>query len=219
MLDDMDEVHLDAGLLKPAGLTSGKTVGQSGVSKAFDEREGNDLLSEVAQTLAEAETQAARMALRVLGVAEGPAGGDDQVVVEYPREYDLFTANDLAVVLGDIQLIASSLGTLPQTEGEVLARLVKVLLPGISDERLAELQAEVKAAAVQGGADRDAAREGRQTSSSATGNDNLGVEDQNAGEAPGGTTQNATEDPSITLPPDAAMAVQALNAIIAPELV
>jgi hypothetical protein len=193
--DDLDSVLLHAGLLKPAGATNGTTVAQSGVSKGYDARDGANLLSEVAATLGEAELAAAAVVAEVLGLDPG------SIEVEYPSEFEAAGPDEIAGTLDDLQRIAGGLGHLPETEGEALKRLVTVALPGVPEKRLRELHDEVT-----GTARRYA--EGRQD-----GSENEDVE------AAGSAGQNATQDPSITLPPDAAQAVAALQTVIAPEMV
>jgi hypothetical protein len=200
--DDLDATMQHAGLLKPAGMTDGKTVAQSGLSKSFDAREGNDLLAEVSQTLADAERAAACMALRVL---TGSEADEDLVEISYPREYDLFSASDLSQILMDVQSIAGSIGLLPETEGEVLKRLISVLLPGLAEDRLGELHEEI---------DRTAATRSAAMSASVGGG---GLGQDGANPQPG-TGQNGTQDPSISLPPDSAQAISALSSILAPDL-
>ncbi len=198
--DDLDEVLADAALLKPAGTTEGKTVAQSGVSKSFDVREGNDVLSEVAATLRDAEVSAARMALLV--ATDGRVSDADlaAIAVDYPREYDLFSAQDLATVLADVQAIAASAGLLPETESEDLKRLIAVLLPGLDEPRMAELHTEIVDAVRSKAARRD--------------------QEQEAAVAGGGSADGAdsTEDPAIGLPADVSQQVSAVNAIMSPSL-
>ena len=189
--DDLDELMTHAGLLKPAGSTSGSTVSQSGISKSFDAREGNDLLSEIAITLQEAEEQATQMALIVLTDGTVSQAELDAVEIEYPREYDLFTAGDLAGVLADIQMIVTASGGLPETEAEVIKRLITVLLPGLDEERLGELHDEVDLA----------------VSSKAT------RADQMAEAGPTELVQSSV-NPTIALPPDAGQIASALNSQI-----
>jgi hypothetical protein len=142
LLDDRDEADREAALLKPAGMVSGTTTGQSGVSKMADQTESNDVLSEVAETLRDAERAIAEMALVVLSDGD-PAPGDlDAIDVQYPREFDLFTASDLAAALADVQAIAADAGVLPEAETELLRRLITVALPGLDKERLRELHDE-----------------------------------------------------------------------------
>jgi hypothetical protein len=155
ILDDVDEIMQMAALLKPAGSTDGKTVAQSGVSKSFDAREGNDLLSEVAQTIQEAEELAAEFALAVL--TDGKASDKDveSIECEYPVEFDLFSASDLSQVLADLQELIAAAGGLPETEGEILKRLISVLLPGLDEERLGTLHKEIDDAVAQAAKTKD----------------------------------------------------------------
>jgi hypothetical protein len=143
ILDAIDSILLHYGLMRPAGAT-GSTVAQSGVSKAFDQRDLYDLLAEVAAMLEACEMIAAEYACRVQGGSDADVASID---VRYPREYDLFSADQLAGVLADIQALAGSLGLLPDTEAEVLKRLITVLLPGLDSERMRELHSEIDDAA------------------------------------------------------------------------
>lgn len=99
--------------------------------------------SRVADVLANAERQAAAMALKVLRNGKVKPAELDGIEVTYPKQFDLFTADDLAKALTDIQMIAAAAGVLPELEGELLKRLIGILLPGLTDERLDELRGEV----------------------------------------------------------------------------
>jgi hypothetical protein len=216
IIDAVDSVLLFYGLLKPAGMTEGSTVSQSGVSKQFDAREGNDLLSEVAQTLQELEHTAAEFALGVLLDRVPTEAECDSIEIEYPREFELFTAEDLAGALADIQTIVAASGGLPESEGEVLKRLISVLLPGLDEQRLEELRTEVDETVAGKARDADYAKEARGGSDGDVGE---------GGSYDGGTQgygtpagQNSTEDPSISLPDNAAQEVAYLNTFLAPEI-
>jgi len=144
-LDIRDGVDRDAALVKPAGSagTGAGVVGQSGKSKAFDHAELNDLLTRRARTLARAERLAAEFALMV--IRGGPIDAADKMslVVTYPAEFDLYSAEDLAALIGELQKVLAAAGTLPETEGDLIKRLIRLAIPGLSDTRYAELDAEV----------------------------------------------------------------------------
>ena len=194
--DDLDEIMLYAALAKPAGMTTGKTVAQSGLSKSFDAREGNDLLSEIAETIEEAEEQAAKMALIVLTDGKASQEDLDSIEVEYPREYELFSATDLAEALADIQALISSAGSLPETEGELLKRLISVLLPGLDEERMGELHDEIDDAVARGAEKIDQQEEA----------------DSNSG-------ADSTENPAVSLPNNASEMVQVAQSQSPPIMV
>lgn len=150
-----DEALADAAMLKPAGMTAGSTVAQSGVSKQADLQEGNDYLSEVAETLADAERLAAELALVVLSNGRPSDADLAAIEVRYPREFALYSTAELASFIYAIQQSASGSGQLPEVEKELFTRLVSVALPGLSDERQQELKDEIhstvdaKAAAIR----------------------------------------------------------------------
>jgi hypothetical protein len=139
-MDLLDAADRDSALAKPAGV-SGGSVGQSGVSKVLDAVDGNARLAKIADTLAAAETQMARLAARVLSEGRETAPA---FTVTYPKQFDLYTADNLAQALDDIQRMAQTAGALPELQGELIGRLIDSLLPGLSDERQAELRDEYR---------------------------------------------------------------------------
>lgn len=143
-LDYSDEADREAALTKPAGANGQGTVGQSGISKAFDNQEGSDYLSEVAATLAEAEECACRMALRVLLDREPTPEEYEAIEIEYPTEFGLLSADELATAITDLQSIMSSAGDMPITEEELLFRFISSVLAGAGDDKLTEIRKEVE---------------------------------------------------------------------------
>jgi hypothetical protein len=153
ILDFQDEADRDSALLKPAGMTTGSTVAQSGISKAMDMRDGNDYLSEVAETLADCERACAEMVLLVTSDGKSTPADSASVKVVYPKEFGLTSAEDLAAGLVELQGIAAAQSDLPETMAEGLKRYVATLYPGLSDERLAELHEEIEAFVARRAAD------------------------------------------------------------------
>jgi hypothetical protein len=144
--DLRDAVDRAAMLIKPAGSSgsgSGGTVSQSGISKRIDYSTGNDLLSKIAAMLGRAEQQAATMALRVLGDGRVDEADLAELRVEYPREFDLHTADELASALSKFQSILGDAGNAPGVEGRVLRRLVRLMVPGVGDQDYAALDSEI----------------------------------------------------------------------------
>ena len=88
-------------------------------------------------------------------------------------------------------MIVTASGGLPETEAEVIKRLITVLLPGLDEERLGELHDEVDLA----------------VSSKAT------RADQMAEAGPTELVQSSV-NPTIALPPDAGQIASALNSQI-----
>lgn len=200
--DDMDEVLSEAAMTKPAGSTTGPTVAQSGVSKSFDAREGNDVLSEIATTLRDFETAIAKLAMLVLHDGAPRDTDVDAIRIDYPREYNLFTASDLAVVISDIQGIVAAAGALPEVEAEVLKRLIADLLPGLDPDRMSELHAEIDETVRSKAVRRDQSLEAE--------GDEDGEDDSGAG-----GDINSTMSPSFSLPVTAGQDVDAVNLALA----
>jgi hypothetical protein len=142
--DLRDSADRAALLLKPAGAagTSGSTVGQSGIAKRLDQAAGNDLLSKIAAMLGRAEEQIADLALTVLDDGR-PAGDGGTVLIHYPMEFDLFTAEELAKAIAQFQGILAAGGNAPQTESELLRKLIRLMLPGLEDAEYARFDTEI----------------------------------------------------------------------------
>lgn len=142
--DFRDEADRAGTLAKPAGLTQGSTVAQSGVSKQIDAVDGNAILCRIAEALECAETAIATLALRVLADGEPKPADLAMLEVCYPKQFDLFTATDVATVLDAVQRAASQAGALPETEEALLTRLVTLALPGMPEDELDEIHAEIE---------------------------------------------------------------------------
>jgi hypothetical protein len=146
--DLRDAADRAAHLLKPAGAGggTGSTVAQSGISKRLDHAAGNDLLCKIAAMLGRAEQRIAELALAVL--AGGGHAADRRsapVKVHYPSQFDLFTAEDLAGTIAQFQSILDAGGNAPRTEGQLLRKLIRLMLPGLEDPDYAGLDAEIDA--------------------------------------------------------------------------
>jgi hypothetical protein len=137
-----DRIDRAALLTKPAGArgTDGNTVSQSGVSKRLDRTDGDALLAKIAATLEDAEKAAARMAGVVAGVEVDP----ETTTVAYPRDFDLWAPDELAVAVADFQTVVMNAGALPEVEEALLCRLARLMLPGLSDAEYGEFDAEIE---------------------------------------------------------------------------
>jgi hypothetical protein len=143
LLDFNDQADRAGALAKPAGMNSGTTTGQSGISKIADQQDGNAVLARVAEVLERAEETLARLVLRVLADGEPSPADLDAIEIEYPRQFDLFSAADVANVLDAVQRGAQQAGSLPLTEAALLRRLVALILPGLDEEDAAAIRKEI----------------------------------------------------------------------------
>ena len=146
--DLRDDVDRDSALVRPTGRDG---VAQSGVSKVIDHADGNNRLAKIAKILGRAEEQVAELALLVLndgpdrlGLAFGLRTGD-LVRIAYPTEFDLYTAGDMARATANFQALLADSGALPVTEGLMLARLLRLCLPGLGDGQYAACDVELQA--------------------------------------------------------------------------
>jgi hypothetical protein len=145
LADIRDEADRAACLTKPAGQTAGATVSQSGISKILDNVTGNDLLASKAKSLQQLETWAAQTALVVLSNGQVTPEVLAQVKVVYPTEFDLFTAEDLAQTIQDLQGVLALAGAAPFTEAELTTRMVLLRLPGLDEAGQQKVRAEIEA--------------------------------------------------------------------------
>lgn len=143
--DFRDQADRAGALLKPAGLASRGSTAQSGVAKVADQQDANAVLCRIAEVLEEAETTIARLVLTVLADGRPRPGDLDAVQVEYSRQYDLYTAEDVAAALDAIQRAAAQAGSLPGVEAALIDRLAALTLPGRGEDVAASQQAEIQA--------------------------------------------------------------------------
>jgi hypothetical protein len=147
-----DAVDRMAGLTKPAGAqgSTGGTVSQSGISKQLDAVVGHDLLGNISKTLQRAEEAIAAMFWVVRG------DGDPDVVamlgttIQYPQEFDLQSADDLADMARKYTLLIGSAGESPIIQGKMLSTMVKTAVPGLDDEEYRAMADEITAILARG---------------------------------------------------------------------
>ena len=138
--DLRDDVDRDSALVRPSGR-DGKA--QSGLAKRFDHCDGNNRLAKIAKVLERAEAAAAALAMLVLSDGEATSAQMLEMVINYPGDFDLFTAGDVAGSTADFQTLVARAGALPRTETLMLSRMVRLCLPGLSDTQYAECDAEI----------------------------------------------------------------------------
>ena len=119
-------------------------MAQSGISKRLDQAAGNDLLSKIAAMLGRAEEQIAELALLVLDNGRSARPTGRPIKIHYPTQFDLFTAEELARTIAQFQAILAAAGNAPETESELLRKLIRLMLPGLEDEEYAEFDAEIE---------------------------------------------------------------------------
>lgn len=143
--NDRSEADREAGLVKPAGSDSAATTAQSGLSKAFDYKEGNDLLAARAECLADAEREFVWLALSV--ILNRPIGRDEHIPVEitYPTEFGLLTAAEIVDLLDALDKATASVGTVPTLQSALMKRFARESLRGESDRFYEQVDEEIDA--------------------------------------------------------------------------
>ncbi len=142
--DIIDLKDRRACLVKPAGMVSGSTTAQSGISKQIDAIAGQKLLAAISKSLAKAERQLAEYAMLVLrGVPPDPAARE-QIRVVYPARFELSAAPEMTSNLLQLQQALAGAGEAPDTEREVLQSIVRQMLLGLSDADYSRLDAEIE---------------------------------------------------------------------------
>ena len=137
--DLRDDVDRDSALVSPTGREG---VAQSGLSKAFDHADANNRLARIAKILGRAEELIAEMASTVL---DDGRRDPEPILVIYPTEFDLFTAADMSTATASFQRLVAGAGALPFVEGLMLAKLMRLCLPGLGDAQYAQGDAELSA--------------------------------------------------------------------------
>jgi hypothetical protein len=148
--DQEEAIDRTAHLTKPAGATgtTGRVVGQSGISKRLDHQTGNAFLAKIAKVLKNAEQTIAAFALSVLTEDRLTpvqfAAESDAITIGYPTQFDLFDASELSKAITEFQGIAASAGAMPTLEGEMLGALMRTILPGRDDDQYKAYQDEIE---------------------------------------------------------------------------
>jgi hypothetical protein len=137
-----DDIDRDSAVIRPS-TREGEP--QSGLAKLIDHRDGNNRLIKIAKVLARAEQEIAALALIVLRDGQLLSDGEPPVAVEYPADFDLFTASEVASAANEFQAFAHRAGSLPETEAFFLARLMRLGLPGLSDAQYGQCDDEIRA--------------------------------------------------------------------------
>jgi hypothetical protein len=160
-VDLRDAADRAALLIKPAGAagTTGNTVAQSGISKRLDQSSGNNLLAKIGGNLGRAELVIAELALTVLYDKPPDDKATAAIVVQYPRSFDLMSAAELATDVDAFQVALAKAGACPGTEGRLLGRFARLMLPGLDDSDYAEIDEEIDKFLDQQSAARAAAME------------------------------------------------------------
>ena len=96
------------------------------------------------------EEQVADLFWFVLGDGEPDESGQEATEVEYPTEFDLMSADELADLIGKYQLIINSGGRSPIVEGYLIDRLLKQALAGLKDDQFEEMTKEVEGVLAEG---------------------------------------------------------------------
>ena len=109
----------------------------------MDHSDGNNRLAKIANMLARAEQIAAELALTVLGDGQPTSAEVGSIAIVYPTEFDLYTAEDVASATTNFITLVNLAGALPTTEGLMLSRLMRLCLPGLSDDQYARNDEEI----------------------------------------------------------------------------
>lgn len=142
--DIIDLKDRRACLVKPAGMVSGSTTAQSGISKQIDAIAGQKLLTAISKSLAKAERQLAEYAMLVLRGGQPDPETREQIRVVYPARFELSAAPEMTSNLLQLQQALAGAGEAPDIEREVLQSIVRQMLLGLSDADYARLDAEIE---------------------------------------------------------------------------
>jgi hypothetical protein len=142
-----DLIHLKdrrGGVVRPAGIGTMGTIGQSGLSKELDSQTGYKILSSICRTMAKAERLLSGYALLVLNLREPTPLEQASIRIEYPSKFELHSATDLIENTTKLQVVMAQCGNAPNTERELIQQSIRQLLLGMSDEEYALLDLEIE---------------------------------------------------------------------------
>lgn len=133
------------GLSAPAGANGAGTVSQSGVSKSFDDRRANDLLSRRADILADAELHIARLVVAVASDGNPSPADLDAIEISYVKQFDLLDSAEIGARWAEMMEVLASGKNTPEAALLAYGTMLREVFAGLPDEAYAEYEAEAKA--------------------------------------------------------------------------
>lgn len=128
---------------KPAGATTSGTVAQSGISKEFDQEDGNNRLKRICQTLARMERALVEMLIPLRTGKSTPV--PDSVKIGYPKGFALRSASEQMALIQQWQVVLMGAGRIPEIDEYLLKRAIRDVLAGCDDEEFVEIDAAIDA--------------------------------------------------------------------------
>jgi hypothetical protein len=141
------QMEAEAGLTRSVGAVGqGGEVGpvaQSGISKAYDQQEGNDYLAGIARMLGTNDYAVLLLALIVLTDGGATEAEIKSISSNYPTRFNLLTFDEIAIITTAIQdFKAGSVGQVPEGDKQTLKLMYRELHPDLDGDttRLIEKQ-------------------------------------------------------------------------------
>jgi hypothetical protein len=148
LMDLKDDADQCGHMTKPAGGagTDGKTVAQSGLSKRMDSEDGNTVLGDISETIARWDRDITELFLFVAGNGQVDEAVMEQVDIRYPKDFDLFSPDETAGLIGDYQTSLQGTGATPTADHEMMTRLYRSFLKGLPDDKYEQIDGEIEQA-------------------------------------------------------------------------
>jgi hypothetical protein len=135
-LESLDAaMDAEAGLSRPASARAvgGKTYPASGIAKAFDQEEGNQIMAGVAMSLQECEEVAAGLAAGVV-LDQVPTDAELAALkIVYTTEFNLLRYDEMSIMSEAYIAFRDQAGKVPPVEKRVLRWMADYMIRGIDD--------------------------------------------------------------------------------------
>lgn len=132
-----DQMDADAGLVRPAtAVGDGKSPQPaSGISKAFDQEEGSNILAGISMTFQAAEYSIAELATTVLN--DDPPTVDDLNAIEiiYPTQFNLLTYQQVATMVESYVFARDNFGFIVPLEEYIIRWMGEYVVRSVDPER------------------------------------------------------------------------------------
>ncbi len=141
------DIDMEAGLNRPssAAQKGGRTYPASGISKAFDQEEGNTILAGIAMALEACEYLAAEFAATVL--MDGVPAPDvlSAVQVVYTKQFNLLRYDEMSVMSAEFVNFRDACGLIPTVEKHILKWMTGYMIRDADPAERAVMNKEIDA--------------------------------------------------------------------------
>jgi len=162
--DLLDMADLAGHLTKPAGASGGNgsnVVAQSGISKRMDTDDGNQVLGDLAETIERWDREITELFAFAMHDGNPPDALLNAIEIKYPKDFDLFSPDESAGLIGDYQQSLQGTGATPTADHQMVMDLYAKTVRGQDDQHYQAVSDEIKQAVARNAQGMSMEREAR----------------------------------------------------------